>query len=1046
MKRLFQVCSVLAALLLAGCHDAAAAPKMKAEGADLVFGGQGEGKGRFFDIADITFDRAGNLYVLDGLVYDKKEKKWLGNALVQKFDANGKWLSQFSTRNAELGDKDSPVRLAVDNANRVYVVKRAASRVEQYAPDGKLLGGIEIPGVSGIANWKGKIAAIGGTFAQINRKRVMLGGDEIAVLNAEGNAIESRIELERALQNVETLAADSEGNFYVLAGSKQLFKLDANGKTLQTIGAGAAGKERFFDGSQLAEALAIDARGNIAAGAWGSAAFFDPKFETITQRPGRFNIGTGWGGRTRFAFAPDGRLWVAATQRNDAKADPKGRYFADKPAVMRLAANYFEPKERNVSVSSTLTVGFMPQISTAVPYHVAMQPGPFPLVLSVAPAARRIQEIDARWRLLDAFGAQVDKGTFKLPLKDDEAAQQAFSVSPPRNGWFAVVMEYVNGNRVLRTEAKWIGVTPRYAGMDAPASDDPKQIGPKGGWEDPVRQVFSGLTFIRFHPAKSLDRLDKDIDAANKAGANFIVQLTDEKDVAPDAVRALVTRFKGRIPIYEIINEPNISLKGGLNRYTEIWKEIAPIIKGIDPAAKLMGPATVNIDLPFIDKFFAACAPLVDMVSVHDYEGHGTYEATHWNWKFGELRKLMAKYGLKDKPLWQTERADGAVFRSNFQGLHQAVNLSYHYDLLQSLGVPPERNQHYYLNEGGYSSVATYVWSKSGPHPAALAMRTRHAQTRNRAYLGTVDFGPSGNKFFFGLRYGPRDGDGGLILVRNLGNNEVPLPLQTTGAPSVRDAFDNAVAVPANKTLTIGQMPIYIQLPAGATVEFPKWNWGRNFASEAKFTYSAPTTNPAAPVADPKDVKTELIPGVIEATPEDAVPNPNNLLPILLTPDPAKLLVNGILETHHHGGLYGGARATPMFRGDIPSFPQTLDITFPTARPISRLAVFSERGDNGYCALLDYDVQGWQNGAWKTLAEVRTPVPVSTPAEAFQTTTLTWMQDPNRTFVQFAAPVSTDRLRLVIRRTSFGFAPDEGLRGWSTILKPQLMLKEIEIY
>jgi len=46
--------------------------------------------------------------------------------------------------------------------------------------------------------------------------------------------------------------------------------------------------------------------------------------------------------------------------------------------------------------------------------------------------------------------------------------------------------------------------------------------------------------------------------------------------------------------------------------------------------------------------------------------------------------------------------------------------------------------------------------------------------------------------------------------------------------------------------------------------------------------------------------------------------------------------------------------------------PQTL--TSPGARR-TRSAPFSCTGmrpDNGYCALLDYDLLAWQNGAWKT--------------------------------------------------------------------------------
>ncbi len=1046
MKSLFHFLQLGLLAFCIGGAGARAAAAIKGEGADLTLGGEGAGHGKFIEIADLAFDRAGNLHVLDGLVFDKATKTWIGNALVQKFDADGKWVSQFSIRNAELGDNDAPARMAIDAAGRIYISKTAASRLEQYSPDGKLLKSFEIPGVRGVAIWKKdleeKIVAIAGTSAVVNRKRVMLGGDEILVLDAEKGGVASRVKLEHPLANVETLATDRAGNFYVLAGNKQLLKFDPAGKLLETVGAGEAGKARFYDGSQLAEALAVDSKGNIAAGAWGDVALFDPAFSAITQRPGRFNMGSDWGTRTRFAFDPNDRLWIASTSRNDAKADRSGKYYVDKPAVLRLATNYFDPKEPNVTRASALTVGFKPQISTTVPYHVAMQPGPFPLQLDITAATRRISEIDARWRLLDAFGTEIEKGEFKLSLKDGEGAQKAFTVTPPRNGWFAVVMQYAHKNQVLQTDAKWIGVSPRYEGMDAPAAG-----GPKGGWEDPVRQVFSGLTFIRLHPGKGLEKLDKAITEANAAGANFIVQLTSEADVQPDRVREIATHFKGRIPIYEIINEPNISLKGGLPSYIAIWKSVAPLIKEIDPQAKLMGPATVNLQLKWIDDFFAACAPLVDMVSVHDYEGHNTFDATHWNWKFGELRKLMAKHGLQDKPLWQTERATVGVYRSLFMGLNQASILTYHYDLLQTLGVPPERNQHYYLNEGGYSSVSTYIWSLSGPHPAALALRTRHAQTRGRGYLGTVDFGPTGNKFFVGLRYGPKDGDGGLVLVRNLGMVETPLTLETTGAPEVRDAFDNAVSLPASKTVMLGQMPTYIRLPAGAAVKFPAWNWGRNFASEATFAYSAPAINPAAPVADPNAPKPPAAPaGVIEPTPEDAVPNPNNLQLELLTADPSKILVNGILETHHNGSPFGGTGKSPRFNGELPSFPQTLDLTFPSARAISKVALFSERGDNGFCALLDYDLQAMQNGAWKTVAEVRTPIPASTPADAFHTTSITWEQDPNRSFVQLAAPVTTDKLRIVIRRTTFGFAPDEGVRGWSTIVKPQLMLKEIEVY
>ena len=355
-----------------------------------------------------------------------------------------------------------------------------------------------------------------------------------------------------------------------------------------------------------------------------------------------------------------------------------------------------------------------------------------------------------------------------------------------------------------------------------------------------------------------------------------------------------------------------------------------------------------------------------------------------------------------------------------------------------------DHNSHYYLNEGGYGSVPTYIWSPSGPHPAALALRTREALTKGRAYLGKVDFGPNGNEFFFGLRYGPRDGDGGLFIVRNLGLIEAP-KLILSGNPAVIDTFGNVAPLGTDKTVVVGQLPTYLRVPAGGSVSFPQWNWGRNFAGEAKFSYSAPAINPAAPKTKAK-AKPQPVNDEVGPAPEDAVPNPNKLLPQLLTADPTQLLTNGILETHHIGDPLGSTRSSPIFNGEFSSSPQTLDISFPSARPISRIAVFSEHGDNAFCALLDYDVEAMRNGAWKTLAQVRAPIAASTVANSFDTTTLTWNNDTNRSFVSFDQPVTTDKLRLVIRRVSFGFAPDEGVRHWSQLLPPHLMLKEIEVY
>ena len=236
--------------------------------------------------------------MLDGLYYDKSAKQWVGNALVQKFDADGNWISQFSIRNAALGDADAPGRMAIDGAGRFYITKSAASKIEQYDSTGKLLKTIDLPGAAGVAvsnrNGAEVVVAIGGTSAVVDRKRVMLGGDAIAIIDPATGQIQDTIKLDHPLNNVQTIEADSAGKLYVLADSNQLYQFDSAGKLLQVIGSGSV-KPRSYDGSQLSAGLTVTARGDVVAGSWGDPIWFDSGFQTVTRRPGRFNIGTGLG-------------------------------------------------------------------------------------------------------------------------------------------------------------------------------------------------------------------------------------------------------------------------------------------------------------------------------------------------------------------------------------------------------------------------------------------------------------------------------------------------------------------------------------------------------------------------------------------------------------------------------------------------------------------------------------------------------------------------------------------------------------------------------
>jgi hypothetical protein len=363
----------------------------------------------------------------------------------------------------------------------------------------------------------------------------------------------------------------------------------------------------------------------------------------------------------------------------------------------------------------------------------------------------------------------------------------------------------------------------------------------------------------------------------------------------------------------------------------------------------------------------------------------------------------MARYGDSDKHIWQTERAIGAIEIGDYHPGTQAVRVLLERDVMDSLGIPAEHNNLYYVNAGGYSTVPTYVWSETGPHPAALCTRTRQAMIANRHYSGTLDFGPSGNELFMGLRYSGDDGT--TITLRNYGQLGLPLDLPITGSGSIQvvDAFGNVNPMPIQDHsihLITSNLPVYLRLSPGQDVGPTAIDYGKNLAKLATFHYSAPSDGDFS------------------------------------------LLTNGIFEAPHPSDPH-----QKLWTGDMPTSPQYLEIDFAQPTAINRLIVFTAHADNPYCALLDYDIQVRVGNQWTTVQQVRSPCPPSDPVRTTDALATSWYLDQNL-FENTFPPVTTDKLRLVVLRTTLGFMADLiDTKACSFVPNAQhLMLREIEVY
>jgi NHL repeat len=96
-------------------------------------GGAGAGipGDNFTRTADVAWDRAGNIYVADGL------GDGIGNARVAKFDKDGHFLKSWGSRGSEPGQFNALHGIAVDTQGNVYVADAGNKRIQVFDSDGK---------------------------------------------------------------------------------------------------------------------------------------------------------------------------------------------------------------------------------------------------------------------------------------------------------------------------------------------------------------------------------------------------------------------------------------------------------------------------------------------------------------------------------------------------------------------------------------------------------------------------------------------------------------------------------------------------------------------------------------------------------------------------------------------------------------------------------------------------------------------------------------------------------------------------------------------
>jgi hypothetical protein len=270
----------------------------------------------------------------------------------------------------------------------------------------------------------------------------------------------------------------------------------------------------------------------------------------------------------------------------------------------------------------------------------------------------------------------------------------------------------------------------------------------------------------------------------------------------------LVSRYRGRIQVYELWNEPENSFTGTYAELVALTQQEYNIIRSIDPSATILAPSMVSYGCAYLDNYFAAGGTRgIDVVAIHTYPNPANDLAEAVTGSMTTtIRAVMSKYGLSGKPLWATEgswgnTSSGAITDPDLQAAFVARSYFLHW----SMGIT-----RFYWYAWESPDLGTLWSSTGGPSKAAIAYGQVY-NWMNGAMMTqpcSLNGAASGYHAVFSCDLS-RSGNYQARAVWNTDGNS------TYAAPSqfiqYRDLTGNKYSVPSSHEVPIGLKPILLE-------------------------------------------------------------------------------------------------------------------------------------------------------------------------------------------------------------------------------------------
>ena len=403
---------------------------------------------------------------------------------------------------------------------------------------------------------------------------------------------------------------------------------------------------------------------------------------------------------------------------------------------------------------------------------------------------------------------------YLLSLIQAACGQTPRAITPPRNPVTATFFgmhnhEPLNANRRISidvgtyrlwdADVNWPNLEPRRGQWTWTRLDSIINLAEQRGWQVIVPLAFS--------PRWASARPNEDAfnDPARIGWSAEPADIADWRDY----VRAVVSRYAGRVHIYEVWNEPNNRnfYTGSIAALIQLQREAYTIVKEIDPNATVVSPAVAHnagTGLTYFDRLLSqGIAPYIDVVAYHFYIDADPPESLPD--VISTVQRMMTQRGVGSKPLWNTEAswaADHITFPSEEI---QAAWLARAYLLNWAAGVG--QLDWYSWDNRVYPSI--YMLEADLRTPAAPA--TAYAQVRRwmlGSRMASAASDPSG---FWIVALNRPDNTTAYAVWKAEGAAVFTVP-GSWRISRVSDLNGRSTAF-AGSSMTIGQSPVLLEAP-----------------------------------------------------------------------------------------------------------------------------------------------------------------------------------------------------------------------------------------